>query len=76
MFVNNEIGYIFDVKKLFEIVKKKNLNVIVYIDVVQVFMKEKINVKELNVDFMLISGYKIYVLKGIGVLYIRKGVNF
>lgn len=39
-------------------------------------MKEKINVKELNVDFMLISGYKIYVLKGIGVLYIRKGVNF
>ncbi|WAM37347.1 cysteine desulfurase family protein [Caldicellulosiruptor acetigenus] len=75
MLVNNETGHIFDVKKLSEIAKKKNPNVIVHTDAVQAFMKEKTNVKELNVDLMSISGHKIHALKGIGVLYIRKGVN-
>ncbi len=75
MLVNNETGHIFDVKKLSEIAKKKNPNVIVHTDAVQAFMKEKTNVKELNVDLMSISGHKIHALKGIGVLYIRKEVN-
>lgn len=75
MLVNNETGHIFDVKKLSEIAKKKNPNVIVHTDAVQAFMKEKTNVKELNVDLMSISGHKIHALKGIGALYIRKGVN-
>ncbi|ADQ06910.1 aminotransferase class V [Caldicellulosiruptor hydrothermalis 108] len=75
MLVNNETGHIFDVKKLSEIAKKKNPNVIVHTDAVQAFMKEKTNVKELNVDLMSISGHKIHALKGIGALYIRKGIN-
>ncbi len=75
MLVNNETGYIFDVKKLSEIAKKKNPNVIVHTDAVQAFMKEKTNVKELNVDLMSISGHKIHALKGIGALYIRKAIN-
>ncbi|AZT90509.1 cysteine desulfurase [Caldicellulosiruptor changbaiensis] len=75
MLVNNETGHIFDVKKIAEVAKRKNPNVIVHTDAVQAFMKEKTNAKELNVDLMSISGHKIHALKGIGALYIKKGIN-
>lgn len=75
MLVNNETGHILDVKKVAEVAKKKNPYVVVHTDAVQAFMKEKTNVKDLNVDLMSISGHKIHALKGIGALYIKKGVN-
>ncbi len=75
MLVNNETGHIFDVKKIAQVVKRKNPNVLVHTDAVQAFMKEKIDVRDLNVDLMSLSGHKIHALKGIGALYIKKGVN-
>lgn len=75
MYVNNETGHIFDVKKVSEIAKKKNPNVIVHTDAVQAFLKEKTNVNELKVELLSLSGHKIHALKGIGALYIKKGIN-
>lgn len=75
MLVNNETGHIFDVKKIADVAKRKNPNIIVHTDAVQAFMKERTNAKDLNVDLMSISGHKIHALKGIGALYIKKSIN-
>lgn len=73
MYVNNEVGTIQDIKELCRITKSKN--VIFHTDAVQALGNVKINVKELDVDLMSISGHKIYGPKGIGALYIKKGTK-
>ncbi len=73
MHVNNEVGTIQDIKELCRITKSKN--VIFHTDSVQALGNVKINVKELDVDLMSISGHKIYGPKGIGALYIKKGTK-
>ncbi|MCT4632683.1 MAG: cysteine desulfurase NifS [Firmicutes bacterium] len=72
MFANNEIGTIQDVKAIGDIAKKHN--VFFHTDAVQAFGNVRIDVKEMNIDLMSISGHKIFGPKGIGGLYIRKGV--
>ena len=70
MAVNNETGFANDVKRLYRLVKRKNPKTIVHIDAVQGFLKVP-----LDGDLISISGHKIHASKGIGALYIRKGIR-
>ena len=73
--VNNELGSINDIKAISEIVKKKNPKTHLHVDGVQAFGKIDIDLKELNVDSYSISGHKIHGPKGVGLLYLKKGIN-
>ncbi len=72
MFANNEIGTVLPIKEIAEICKEKK--VVFHTDAVQAVGHVEINVKELGVDLLSISGHKIHAPKGIGILYIKKGV--
>jgi len=73
MFANNEIGTIQPIKEIGAIAKKHK--VLFHTDAVQAFTHIPIDVVDMNIDLMSISGHKIYGPKGIGALYIRKGVR-
>ena len=73
MFANNEIGTIEPVKEIGAIAKEHG--VLFHTDAVQAFGQVPINVDELNIDMLSSSGHKLNGPKGIGFLYIRKGVK-
>ena len=73
MFANNEIGTIEPIKELGAIAKEHG--VLFHTDAVQAFGQVPINVDECNIDMLSSSGHKINGPKGIGFLYIRKGVK-
>ena len=75
MYVNNEIGTIQDIKTICKAVKDKNPNIIFHTDAVQALSEIRINVKDLNVDLLSISGHKVHAPKGIGALYIKTGID-
>lgn len=72
MFANNEIGTIQPIKEIGEIAKKHEIWF--HTDAVQALGNIPINVKDLGIDMMSMSAHKIYGPKGVGALYIRKGV--
>lgn len=72
---SNETGAINDIKNITQLAKEINPKCIVHSDGVQAFLKKDINVKSLNVDLYSISGHKVHCPKGIGALYVKKGVN-
>lgn len=75
MYVNNETGYILPVKETFSAVKRKYPDIITHSDCVQAYMKIPFKANALNVDLISLSGHKIHAVKGVGALYIKKGVR-
>ncbi len=73
MFANNEIGTIEPVAEIGKIAREHG--VLFHTDAVQAFGQVPINVDELNIDMLSSSGHKLNGPKGIGFLYIRKGVK-
>ena len=71
MFANNEIGTVEPIKEIGAICHEKGIYF--HTDAVQAFGHIKIDVQDMNIDFLSISGHKIGAPKGIGALYIRKG---
>ena len=73
MFANNEIGTIQPMKEIGEIAKEHGI--LFHTDAVQAFGQVPINVDEYHIDMLSASGHKLNGPKGIGFLYIRKGVK-
>ena len=75
MLVNNETGYVLPVAEGFAAIKRKYPDCITHCDAVQGFMKLPIKANTLCADLISVSGHKVYAPKGVGALYIKKGVN-
>lgn len=71
MYANNETGSIFPIQKMCEMAH--DVGALFHCDAVQAMGKVNLNLKELGVDYASFSGHKFYALKGIGVLFAKKG---
>ena len=73
MYANNEVGTIEPIKEISEIAHAKGA--LMFTDAVQAVGNVKIDLSELKVDMLALSGHKIHAPKGVGMLFIRRGVN-
>lgn len=77
MAVNNEIGSILPIGAISRQLRRKYPQLLIHCDAVQAYCKEPIKLgKTMDVDFLSVSGHKIYAPKGCGALYIKKGTRF
>lgn len=74
--VNSETGVINNIEHIVKKIKLKYPQILIHTDAVQAAGKIKIDTKLLDVDFLTLSGHKFHAPKGIGVLYIKKGITF
>lgn len=73
MFANNEIGTIEPIEEISKIARDKNI--LFHTDAVQAMGNVKLNLKDLDVDMLSLSGHKLGAPKGIGILYIKDGTE-
>lgn len=74
MYANNETGVVFPIEEIGQIVKE--YGALFHVDAVQAVGKIALDMKTSTIDFLTLSGHKIHAPKGIGALYVRKGVRF
>lgn len=74
MWANNESGTLFPVEEMAELAR--SAGVMFHTDAVQAVGKLPINLKETSIDMLSLSGHKLHAPKGIGVLYLRRGVRY
>lgn len=75
MLVNNETGGVTDIAGVAELLKKKKSAALLHTDAVQGFMKIPFTAKSLGADLISVSGHKLHAPKGVGALYIRRGLR-
>ncbi|RLE89447.1 MAG: cysteine desulfurase [Thermoprotei archaeon] len=73
--VNHEIGTIQNIKELVKIARDYNPDIIFHMDAAEAYGRIKFNVKDLGVDLVTLSSSKIHGPKGVGVLFIRSGID-
>ena len=74
MWANNETGVLFPIKEIAQKIRGKGI--LLHTDAVQAAGKVLVDVKASGVDMLSLSGHKIHAPKGVGVLYIKKGIKF
>ncbi len=74
MWANNETGVIFPIAEMARMAKERNI--LFHTDAVQAVGKVPIDMRELEIDFLSMSGHKLHAPKGIGILYVRRGTPF
>lgn len=74
MYANNETGVVFPIEEIGAIAKEKGA--LFHTDAVQAVGKIPLNMAESTVDMLSLSGHKLHAPKGVGALYVRKGVPF
>jgi cysteine desulfurase len=74
MWANNETGVVFPVEKMAAMAKERGI--LFHTDAVQAVGKIPINLGELDIDFLSLSGHKLHAPKGVGVLYVKRGTPF
>ena len=75
MLVNNETGAVTDIPAVSALLKDAGSSALLHTDAVQAFLKIPFSPKTLGADMVSISGHKVHAPKGIGALYVRKGVR-
>lgn len=75
MLVNNETGAVMPVQDIFAAVRQKSPGVLCHTDAVQGFGKLEIRAKALGADMITVSGHKVHAPKGVGALWVKKGVR-
>ena len=74
MWANNETGIVFPIREIAAICRRQG--VLLHTDAVQAAGKLKVDVRELDVDFLSLSAHKLHAPKGIGLLYVKRRVKY